>query len=242
MVNSISKNFFYYSLKNSNIIQLYQLSSENYNDDIFIHPPVFVYTLYLFQHWLHLSLPISIVIIHLLTSALIFPLVIFLLAPIKSNLLNSNTLKMSDSSIIGLWAVVIYCFCPITSFCSQKVWIDNMAALVVTISATIHVFVTLSNVSLYYFLSGLTFGLLALNTKVTCLALFPFLLLWTIFRLLHFNQQSIKEIILKLIYFIIGIIFGYLPWMILYYVSKMIIIIIFFIHHNNIFLFLVCHK
>lgn len=230
MVNSISNNFFDYSLQNSNIIQLYQLSSENYNDKIFIHPPLFVYTLYIFQNWFHLSLPISIVIIHLLTSILLFPLTILLLVPIQLKsgniiILNSSNLNISNisnTSIIALWAVVIYSFCPITSFCSQKIWIDNMASFVITLSATIHTIATFSNISLYHFLSGLAFGLLALNTKITCLALLPFLLLWTVYRSLHF-VSSMKEIFFKLIYFIIGLIVGYLPWMILYYVSYYII-------------------
>ena len=79
-----------------------------------------------------------------------------------------------------------------------------------------------------HFLSGYIFGMLALNTKLTNLALLPFLFFWSMvqlskklapkpFNLLSWHFFLISSILLCALSF--GVFCGYAPWMYYYWVS-----------------------
>jgi hypothetical protein len=211
----VTKSFYDYSLENTDLIQLYQLSVENYGDSLFIHPPVFVYSLYFLKQWLHIPLPVSIILFHSLTLISLFFLTIALLTLPNS----STSYTRSQACMAGLWAVLIYAFCPFTSFSSQKIWIDNIAVLTVTLSALCHVLCTSLQRNSFLFLSGIFFGLFSLNSKITCLGLLPFLSLWTCCHSLR-SQLPLQKIVWQMCSFFGGIIVGFAPWSITYYVSS----------------------
>jgi hypothetical protein len=241
----------HYSLKHTNLIELYQLSRENYGDSVFIHPPLFPYTLALLTHGIGLPSPVVPVLFHIGTT-LLLPLLTALVlqpwscAPVSSTPASGSggvPLLFSGSSLsASVWATLIFSICPIASFCSQRIWIDNAAMFVVTLSATIHLYLIrrcilsdacLSNIYVVNFVSGLQFGLLSLNCKITCLALLPFLLLWSAASMNHIassrvnNQERIasrsKSVVIVLVCVLGGMVIGHGPWVALYYVSQIFI-------------------
>ena len=137
LIAAVEKDWRDYSLTRGNLVHKMQLSSSNYGDkvcnsygyyifivchfmaynveQVFIHPPVFVYfsvmlvdvSSYLFN--IQLPLPLIPVICHFLT--LIFT---YFLAMI---MFENNVHKRK----IATWSVLIISFCPISFFCSQKV-------------------------------------------------------------------------------------------------------------------------
>lgn len=110
------------------------------------------------------------------------------------------------------WMTLIFYFCPITTLCSQKIWIDNALMLTCTFSVYIHILLTKnyykyvntlchdeqyknskSSKSFYLFivhiLSGLCFGGIALNCKITAIMLLPFMYIWSVIEM-TINQIS----------------------------------------------------
>lgn len=132
LVDNVEKDFLDYSLRNSNTVSTLGLSVENYGDDIFIHPPVFVYSLYALKRFVGSSLPLSIVIIHTATLLLVKQITIL----IASRFGAPDGTARSTS----LLAMAIFMSCPLAAFCSQKIWIDNALMLVCTVCAYGHIY------------------------------------------------------------------------------------------------------
>jgi hypothetical protein len=110
LVNSILLDWSDYRL-DQDFIRRFQLSEENYSDDVFIHPPVFVYVA-AFLHSFGLSLAVIPSIFHLITAGCIILCVDIIDVPLKNQI---------DIHTVRTWAVLIFVFCPISFFCSQKV-------------------------------------------------------------------------------------------------------------------------
>ncbi len=154
-------------------------------------------------------------------------------------------IEVATASAISIWAVIIYTFCPIVSFSSQKVWIDNCAAATVTLSAVIHLIAAIKSrgiaaststskilvraqIAAMHLISGFVFGGFALNTKISNLALVPFLLGVSVIASFghaqeggksHRNFQDIcTTVVVSFISFMAGISFGHGPWVFYYWV------------------------
>ena len=157
------------------------------------------------------------------------------------------------ASGVSIWAVIIYSFCPIVSFSSQKVWIDNCAVATATFSAVIHLAVAIrcrkiiasslptawpiiiAQLSALHMISGFIFGVFALNTKISNLALLPFLLgVSALASAGHKheekNQRSLKNICITAIVcicsFAAGVSLGHGPWMYYYWVRHFAVLLL----------------
>ncbi len=181
LIQSVSKNMWDYKLHASTIEQ-FRLSKENYSTDIFIHPPFFVYSSAILQYYTGISLP-SVIICHHIITALCIPLLITGMA--------SDSIPHAVVENLSVLSLVLFLLCPISAFCSQKIWIDNCLMMTVTVSATAHVhltnYATKSLRSAYFssLVSGLVLGGLALNTKITAIAIGPFLGSYTAYKVLQ---------------------------------------------------------
>lgn len=240
-MEGVLRNPLHYSLRDTGIVDLYQLSADNYGDSLFIHPPVFVYCMAALNHVFGLPLPAVSVVYHLLTLLLLVPLSGALLASVGA----VTGGKGGGNRVVGLWAAVVYSMCPIAAFCSQKVWIDNSATFAVTVCATVHVHLISRQQRILFtcfhvnsltahFLSGLLFGILAMNTKITCLALLPFLLFWSWYCVLFPIEagvsdsshcvwtSAVRRALSRSAWLVCGIVVGHVPWMCIYYVSTVL--------------------
>ena len=188
---SVSSRWTDYTLKGKPIIDALRLSKENYNDALFIHPPFFVYSSAFLSKYLSVPLPL-IPLLHQLMVALLMPIFVhFLLREDISGPSTQLTASLRRSySKISCKAIIVFLSCPIVSFCSQKFWIDNALLLTAASSVALHMWLSIpcetapgryncTRSLLGHCLSGFSFGFLALNTKITALALLPFLLSWT---------------------------------------------------------------
>jgi hypothetical protein len=232
---TISKNFWDYSLQSSGVIDTFQLSKENYDDDIFIHPPFFVYSMYAMLHLCGIPLVMASVVFHTLTAALIAPLALGLHSALKPY--GQSIPSTSDSAYSSaLWATIIFVTCPIARISSQKIWIDNAAVFTATLSAVFHIYSLrnsrrLTNASVNYrsLFSGMLFGLVALNCKITSLAMLPFLLSWTVVVSIFSHPRAASSSFLSAghlgkgitncCYLVFGVVCGHGPWIYLYHVS-----------------------
>jgi hypothetical protein len=221
LVAAVSRNLSDYSLHNKDIMHQLRLSVENYGDRVFIHPPFFVYMSVLMQ-WLSngaLQLPGIPLIFNAITLCSIPLLLKYSGLDCKENL-----------GVNGLWAMVIFCCCPFTCFVSQKFWIDNALLMTCSLACTFHVYLVSSHTPsvISSFTSGfLFFGLLALNTKLTALALLPFLMLWLVLhKVRDENGQfaasdrllgKLANALLHCVAFIVGSVLAYAPWACIYY-------------------------
>ena len=148
-------------------------------------------------------------------------------------------------SPMAIHAMVVFLCCPIAAFCSQKFWIDNALLMTTTLAATVHMLLcnvgpsvvpdfrkqvrvtVVSNSVVKQMLSGFVFGFIALNTKITALALLPFLLSWTIFYRIESAISSRRtflwslsaDIIIHIGAFVATTAIAYAPWVYLYWVS-----------------------
>ena len=162
----------------------------------------------------------------------------------KSGMSGQHQERSSGDDVVpsvAIWAMTIFSFCPIAMFVSQKIWIDNCLMFSVTASSLIHAYIcntklnsssTVADSAAWMALSGLAFGVLAMQTKITALASLPFVFL-TIARTLHSDdsndQQDImprsKEgrsfvILSSCASFLVGVTVGFGPWVVLYQVSN----------------------
>ena len=273
LVTAVDNNWWDYSLvgPDRNMITKLRLSPENYGDNIFIHPPLFVYTSMLLQRYLHANLPTVSLMYHLGTM-LLLPILVKLSSlevhdesrqhrhdPLHeaahsrksgtkgggSETTEANVIAIAEAPVasineifssgaVSLWATAIYTLDPLAFFCSQKFWIDNALLFFVTLSAAIHMFLWRrkivrrsqsqggSRVSDCIFIalrsvfSGLLFGVLVLNCKVTGLALLPFMLAWMLVAMLE--VCSFVYIVTCCFFpFLLGTVGAYAPWAWLYF-------------------------
>lgn len=155
-------------------IHKFRLANENYGDSLFIHPPIFVFLSAALSAIFSIPLPLCSVV-YAAGTLLSIPFII----------LHSGLIEKQQQMSLILWSVVVYSFCPISMFVSQKFWIDNCLTLMVTFSMGIHLFLNNFKASTWIrqslmaeFVSGLVFGIIALNCKVTAAASLPSMVLW----------------------------------------------------------------
>eukprot|EP01036_Dinobryon_divergens_P034784 gene34784-44988_t len=201
LVYSVGKRWNDYSLRGKPIIDSLRLAKENYNDALFIHPPFFVYTSAFLYYYLSIPLPVVPLIFHFATAAMI-PIILSCILRNSFEISKQDThlnlnLRMCYSAM-AIKAMIVFLCCPIAAFCSQKFWIDNALLMTTTLAATVHMLLCGANLDSvsgdkvraasvsksvgYQILSGFVFGFIALNTKITALALLPFMLCWTAFH------------------------------------------------------------
>ena len=149
---------------------------------MFIHPPLFVYLSALLRR-VGIPLPLTSVLLHHATA--------FLVGGIAHEVVQLLPGICKQRDRVALVATLVFVCCPVSSFASQKVWIDNCLLFTVSLSAYVHIRAlgrgaSYDNHSGVYrrwlwaqATSGLVFGLFALNSKITAWALLPFLCLWS---------------------------------------------------------------
>ena len=281
LLKSVSENLFAYSIPPS-IIQTFRLAPENYSDSLFIHPPLYIMLCLLLKSTFGVSLPSASLVFHVLTASMI-PLLTHQICTFMS--VNKNAVDIDSISVL---AVIIFCFCPIVSFATQKVWIDNAAVMTITLCAVFHLmcvnfcqqkFINLSTICtdvnslitnngnhvqteqtdinhlmspnflswlpyVLHFCSGLAFGGLALNTKISNLAILPFLVMTSILGCIdiptlqkYYWSLNIRfstfawdflcskyciYIAMHLTFFGFGIVCGHGPWVYIYRVNSIV--------------------
>lgn len=215
LVDRVSTDIYAYRLSNTDI-ERYRLSRDNYNDGIFIHPPMYVYLSMLLIKYGKLSFAAVSVMYHFVTLVTI-PIIVSQL-----NVSQQQKQHQYTDSVSSL-AMLLYSICPIALFCSQKYWIDNCLVMTVTVATAVHMLLINRSMSsssivvmLYSFTSGITYCLLVLYTKVTGLAILPCLLVYTCLQYRSSNRTS-NTIIAAVIAMILGVIVAYAPWCYLYY-------------------------
>lgn len=214
LVNSVSLDVYDYTVHNKPILEGLHLSRDNYGDSLFIHPPLYVYTCMLLKRYLGLSLPAISLVCNAITM-LLLPVVIRL-----GDLYQGSHTRGS----IEFWSLLLYIFCPITHFCSQKIWIDNMLTTMVMLSATIHLWIAslpFIPTPLAMACSGLIFGLLVLNCKITGVLFMPFILGWSMhsagLRKSPAATFLIDVVLQSWLPMCLGITLAYLPWFLIYW-------------------------
>lgn len=251
---TVSKNLWDYSLQSSGVIDSFQLSRENYDDDVFIHPPFFVYSMLALLRGCGVPLVLAGALFHVLTAALVAPLLLLLRCPLLP-MAHAGDVNASTLHPTALWAAVVFVMCPIARITSQKIWIDNAAAFTATLAAVTHLSLlrnsrnlTRSAVRYRNCASGLFYGLIALNCKITALAMLPFLLSWTTMTgvFAHRGAASspgssassgaaatsfvpgvdVRAVAGDCCCFLVGMACGHGPWVYLYYVSAFLIILL----------------
>jgi len=163
LTRAVEVDWRHYYLTRDDISRL-RLSPENYGDNLFIHPPFFVYVSMLMVRYCGVSTA---------TVSLLFHLGVMLLLPVMvhycgfdvrdkwkqhradplkgkghdghneiDELLTAPPITSVSAyyseGAVTLWALVIYTLDPLAFFCSQKYWIDNALLFSVTAVATIH--------------------------------------------------------------------------------------------------------
>lgn len=204
LIQQVQSDWRDYTLLGKPLQQQLRLAEENYNHGLFIHPPLFVYTSAALNKWLWpaLPLPLHAVLFQVIALVATGAVCWHVIAPSSSADArglgsNSNSADCSSSAegriSCCVWAMILIMCCPIAAFCSQKIWIDNALLMGVSVSAALHMQLLSAFYDsdprqqqqqqqhwglLVHAFSGLLFGLLALNCKVTAAALLPFLLAW----------------------------------------------------------------
>lgn len=212
LVDCVLKSWSSYSLRGHKIITEYRLAKSNYNDALFIHPPVFVYLSALLNYF-GVDLAIVPLVFHVLTALCLVGVVAIIDLPFE--------LRRGD---VLLYTVQIFCLCPIACFCSQKFWIDNCAMMSVAVSSFVHVLVVnrskgFTDSAVWHTFSGIVFGLLALNTKLSNLALFPFLIMWSFVRSIQQKHIVWWHFVVVAVLFSFGTFIGHFPWVYAYFIT-----------------------
>lgn len=220
------------------ILTQLRLAKENYNHRLFVHPPIFVYTTALLKQYLLISIPGIPIIFQLITICCI-PILCNSIVKI-TKMRDRDRIHRHDWFSLALLSTIVFSFCPILGFCSQKLWIDNALLATTTTAVTFHTYIInynrnedrLSKTYFNCFLSGLFYGGITLNCKITGLAIIPFLIVWIaisrwkcLFDLRsssRFTRSSYKflwDAIVHSSIFVFGAFLAHLPWLFLYKVN-----------------------
>jgi hypothetical protein len=218
------------------------LARENYGDALFIHPPVFVYLSAALHHYV--GVPLALVPLLLQGATLmLLPVICHSVLTACGSSVEDPTAGPHRSASVGLRAWVLLSCCPVAAFCSQKFWIDNCLMTSVTLCVAGHVCLlpvsaahnsskgSAMNSWLRCLISGVVFGAVGLNTKITAVALLPFSAAWIAVRhiLQHANSASAAKVSLfsRVVgstavdagVYLLGAAVAYSPWAYLYWVS-----------------------
>lgn len=236
LIRTVSRDWLNYRL-GWDVIYDYGLAVENYGDgtDLFIHPPVFVYSCAFLASF---GVPLAVIpIIHQVITACS-------LIGIHYNLYRLNVLSDANGAV---WSLLCFVFCPVVAFCGTKIWVDNAAMSATSLAVCAHISLLrfaiydsnceirqLWGIRSFYaqFASGIIFfGGIAMNTKITTLAIFPFLLGWSDLQYRNAqyhtlsqnsttgikNEISLIGRVTFLFPLVAGFIIGAGPWICLYY-------------------------
>lgn len=232
-----------------------RLAEENYSDELFIHPPLFVYLSAFLHGFLHIPLHIIPILFQVLTICLL-PVLARKMIFSSPSVKHGGGAKEAFSDDVGLHAMILFGCCPIIAFCSQKFWIDNALMMAVTVCATAHVcLINSENYALSdgksggnrvyslmrHLLSGLLFGTVGLNCKITALALLPFSIGWILLQqypayIVHNvedvtdNRTLWKALLWTAVccgVYLTGAAVAYAPWAYLYWVSYKFIYVLY---------------
>ena len=153
------------------VYSLLGLSRENYDAPLFHHPPLFSLAIAFWEGCLGLDYPS-------------FPVFLSLLPPLTNAFL--GIFWEADATSVE-YSVLALLFMPSASFCSQKLWSDNLLAAAVWLSTSFAVLGVTGRrfTSLKFLASGIFLGL-GLLVKVTALGALPSLCLSLL--LLAFNR------------------------------------------------------
>lgn len=222
LVGYVSRNISDYSLHSKPILYTLHLAKENYDHAVFHHPPFFVAFSAFLYNFLDCPLPLVPLILQVLSLGCI---------PVITSCLLEGSSKEKRSWMISILAILIFSTCPVAFLASQKFWIDNAALMTCTLSVAIFMVIVrrraLRESGAVCFLCGmLTCGGLALNTKITSLAVVPFFIFWLLWKHhISFLETGSKDVnwiwtaIKRSGDLFMGIIAGHLPWLYYYYVS-----------------------
>lgn len=192
LADKVSNDFFDYSVRGTYIFS--QLPKSIYDQPLFHHPPVFIYSISLIKiifgsKW-EVLLPIL--------AAVFTCLVVFL---IGRELYGETT---------GLLAAFFFAICPINMHASTKIWMDSLLALLCALTVYLALRAVKKEALAWYILSGISLGL-AILTKYIALGIVP-VLLYTIFK----NGLS-KKILAGFSILGIAAILISAPWFMLFY-------------------------
>lgn len=183
-------------------IQELHLAEENYADELFIHPPLFVYLSALLHGYTYVPLPVIPILLQVLVMCLL-PVITFsvLRCVDQISLMSSSSSNRSSAVAVraGTCAMVLFSCCPVIAFCSQKFWIDNALMMAVTVCVAAHVWLICYDTTTahssaaaatyscihslgWHLLSGFVFGSVGLSCKITALALLPFGVGWILLQ------------------------------------------------------------
>eukprot|EP01032_Pedospumella_encystans_P015032 gene15031-17232_t len=206
LMRNVLNNFLDYRLHPHTIQELH-LAEENYSDSVFIHPPLFVYLSAALHRFCAIPIPFIPIVLQTLALCLL-PVISKCVLCMVNNLYavfggkdeqnRSDYFSEGDIFSVGVTAMLILSCCPIAAFSSQKFWIDNCLFLSVTVCVAAHVSLLHCNTAVLsdahakgklswynvdrmwrHAVSGIIFGLVGLNCKITAAALLLFLVGWS---------------------------------------------------------------
>lgn len=183
-------------------IAKYRLAEDNYAFPLFHHPPAFVYFTAFCYHLLSLSLPAVSLLLHMIVILALFGISYEYHHLVLSSL--HDVFYCHDAWWkVGIIASLLWCISPIACWCSQKIWIDNMAVMTCSLGVWLHLYclrqVNINQplskrFSTTFFLSGLLgFGGIVLNSKITSFALLPFYVFTILWK--HYECEYFHELI-----------------------------------------------
>jgi hypothetical protein len=210
-----------YQLRTLPILRRLQLPLEQYAHALFIHPPLFVLLSVLLLRWLPgLPLPLHSSLLQLSAWLLCTPW-------LCTEALRDTSLRAHSLSI-SLLTMALLLVCPVAAFCAQKLWLDNALLLTATLCAALHMRCVRADRAWLCACSGLCYGGLALNTKLTALGLLPFLLAWILSHPPHPHpppqppqrrrrrRHAAAAAAWRCLCFLLGATLGHAPWLLLY--------------------------
>jgi hypothetical protein len=245
LVSYIQQNITDYTLYNKSILNDLGLSKENYNHRLFLHPPFFVYSSAALHHFFTIPLVAIPLLYHTITLLCLPWIVYQIIGgqynwglKIGENWIDLHVFSWSRIAILSM---LFYSLCPILWFTSQRFWIDNALVMTSTLVWTWHLYLIVpftspvgiihnsktssiataaksTSMLLLYLrtiLSGYLYGLFALNTKITALALIPGMICWIVYQ--HQHHLTISSLLLEIMTWFIAIFSGYFPWLYWYH-------------------------
>ena len=208
-MRNVLNNFPDYRLHPHTIQELH-LAEENYSDSVFIHPPLFVHLSAALHRFCAIPVPLIPIVLQTLALCLLPVISRYVLCMVnnlyavfggKDGQNRSEYFSEGDIFSVGATAMLILSCCPIAAFSSQKFWIDNCLFLSVTVCVAVHVSLLHCNTTVLsnthvkgplnwrnddniwrHALSGMIFGLVGLNCKITAAALLLFLVGWSLLQ------------------------------------------------------------
>lgn len=255
LIRAVHHNHTDYSLQHKPILHILNLPRDNYDHPLFIHPPVFTYLASFLHYQGHVPLPLVPVFLQVGTLLCLPVIISSMFGAIYASRAVKEQERQATLLRVSLRAGWLFLLCPLAWFCSQKLWIDNALVFSCTMAWMVHVYLLNVCVPLSlpqalgrHVVSGLIFGGLSMNTKITALAMLPALCLWTLHceyqwsrkelqnrATSHYkktdDEQSVEDqpsprwtwlrLMLSWITFGFAALAGHIPWLLWYQVSKL---------------------